>query len=144
MVISVKSSSTSKTDFICFFFCVFGVGGFTDLIRGRVLTIFSWAFYNFLSFVISINIVLALVASFPTYLVSLNPESVCRSCVGLGAVLPLGGDVKILLPLLGWYYRLERYYRGYFRGYFRSGPKTRHNSNGGRHGCNFFSTARKQ
>ena len=36
------------------------------------------------------------------------------------------------------YYRLEQYYRGYFRGYFRSGPKTRHKSSGGRHGCNFL------
>ena len=41
-------------------------------------------------------------------------------------------------PRREWYYRLEQYYRGYFRGYFRSGPKTRHKSSGGRHGCNFL------
>ena len=106
MVIFVTSSTTPKTDFICFFYRVFGVGGFTGLIRGRVLTIFLWAFSNFLIIVISINIALALVASFPTNLVSLNLESVCRSCVRfgvlkkaaavlplMGAVLPLGGDV---------------------------------------------------
>ena len=88
--------------------------------------------------VISIKIVLALVASFPTNLVSLNSESVCRSCVSFGvlkkaaAVLPLGGDVI-------FYYRYwERYYRGYFSGYFRSGPKTRLKSSGGRHGCIFL------
>ena len=81
---------------------------------------------------ISIKIVLALVASFPTNLVSLNTESICRSCVSFGvlkkvtAVLPLTGAV---LPLGGdviFYYRSwEQYYHGYFRGYFRSGPKTR-------------------
>ena len=145
MVIFLTSSSSSKTEFTCFFYCVFGVGGFTGLIRGRVLTIFLWAFSNLLLIVISIKIVLALVASFPTNLVSLNSESVCRSCVSfgvlikaaavlplVGAVLPLGGDVI-------FYYRSwERYYRGYFRGYFRSGPKTRHKSSGGRHGCIFL------
>ena len=93
-------------EFTCIFYCIFGVGGFTGLIRGRVLTIFSWAFSNLLLIVISIKIVLALVASFPTNLVSLNSESICRSCVSfgvlikaaavlplVGAVLPLGGDV---------------------------------------------------
>ena len=111
---------------------------FTGLIRGRVLTIFLWAFSNFLLIFISIKIVLALVASFRTNLVSLNSESVCRSCVSFGvlkkaaAVLPLGGDVI-------FYYRYwERYYRGYFSGYFRSGPKTHHKSSGGRHGCMFL------
>ena len=93
MFILITSSSSSKTEFTCLFYCVFGVVVFTSLIQGRVRTIFSWAFSNLIPIVISINIVLALVASFPTYLVSLNPESVCRSCVGLGAVLPLGGDV---------------------------------------------------
>ena len=102
MVIFVTSSSTSKTDFICLFYCVFSVGGFTGLIRGRVLTIFLWVCSNLLLIVISINIVLALVTSFSTNLVSLNSESVCRSCVSFGvlikaaAVLPLVGAV---LPL---------------------------------------------
>ena len=123
MVIFLTSSSSSKTEFTCFFYCIFGVAGFTGIIRGRVLTILLWAFSNLLVIVISIKIMLALVASFPTNLVSLNSESVCRSCVSfgvlkkvavvlplMGAVLPLGGDVIF-------------YYRGYFRGYFRSGPK---------------------
>ena len=93
-------------EFICIFYDVFDVGGFTGLIRGRVLTILFWDFSHLLLIGISIKIVLALVASFPTNLVSLNLESVCRSCVSfgvlikaaavpplVGAVLPLGGDV---------------------------------------------------
>ena len=55
------------------------------------------------------------------------------------AVLPrTGADVIFYYRSWEWYYRLEQYYRGYFRGYFRSGPKTRHKSSGGRHGCNFL------
>ena len=57
--------------------------------------------------VISIKIVLALVASFPTNLVSLNSESVYRSCVSFGvlkkaaAVLPpMGAVLPRLLPWL--------------------------------------------
>ena len=112
----MTSSSSSKTEFTCLFYCVFGVVVFTGLIRGRVLTIFSWAFSNLLLIVISIKIVLALVTSFPTNLVSLNSESVCRSCVSFGVlkraavvlprmvvVLPLGANVifyfRGLLPL---------------------------------------------
>ena len=144
MVILMTSLSSSKTNFICFFYCIFGVGGFTGLIRRRVHIIFLWASSNLLLIDISFKIVLALVASFPTNLVSLNSESVCRSCVSfgvlkkaaavlplMGAVLPLGGDV------IFEYHSWERYYRGYFHGYFRSGPKTRHKSSGGRHGCIF-------
>ena len=140
MVIFLTSLSSSKTEFTCFFYCIFGVGGFTGLFQGRVLTIFLWAFSQLLLIVIYMKIVLGHVVSFPTNLVSLNSKSVCKSCVSfgvlkraaavlpqMGAVLPLGGDVIF-----------------YFRGYFRSGPKTRHKSSGGRHGCNFFSTARKQ
>ena len=110
----MTSLSSSKTEFACVFYDVFDVGGFTGLIRGRVLTIFLWSFYSLLLIDISFKIVLALVASFPTNLVSLNLESVCRSCVSfgvlkkaaavlplVGAVLPLGGDVIFLLPLLG-------------------------------------------
>ena len=98
MVILMTSLSSSKTEFTCFFYCVFGVGGFTGLIRGRVLTIFLWNFSNFLIIVISIKIVLALVASFPTNLVSLNSESVCISCGSFG-----------VLKRLQWYYHeLER------------------------------------
>ena len=66
MVIFVTSSSSSKTDFICFFYRVFGVGGFTGLFRGRVLIIFFWAFSNLLIIVISIKIVLGHVVTFPT------------------------------------------------------------------------------
>ena len=91
MVILMTNLSSSKTEFACVLYDVFGVGGFTGLIRGRVLTIFLCAFYNFILIVISIKIVLALVASFPTNLVSLNSESVCRSF----------GVLK----------RLQRYYR---------------------------------
>ena len=101
------SSSSSKTEFTCFFYCVFGVAGVTGLIRGRVLTILLWAFYNLLFVIVSIKIVSALVASFPTNLVSLNSESVCRSCVSFGvlkkaiAVLPLGAVLpRLLLWLL--------------------------------------------
>ena len=75
-------------------YCVFGVVVFTGLIRGRVLTIFSWAFSNLLLIVISNKIVLALVSSFPTNLVSSNSESVCRSCGSFGVLK-----------------RLQRYYR---------------------------------
>ena len=95
MVILMTSLSSSKTEFTCLFYCVFGVVVFFGLIRGRVLTIFSWAFSNLLLIVISIKIVLALVASFPTNLVSSNSESVCRSCGSFGVMK-----------------RLQRYYRG--------------------------------
>ena len=95
MVILMTSSSSSKTEFTCFFYDVFDVGGFAGLIRGRVLTIFFWAFSHLLLIGISIKIVLALVASFPTNLVSSNSESVCRSCVSFGVLK-----------------RLQRYYRG--------------------------------
>ena len=80
MVILMKSLSSSKTEFACVFYDVFGVGGFTGLILGRVLTIFLWAFSHLLLIDISIKIVLALVASFPTKLISLNSELVCESC----------------------------------------------------------------
>ena len=62
----MTSLSSSKTEFACVFYDVFGVGGFTGLIRGRVLTIFLWDFSIFLVIDISFKIVLALVASFPT------------------------------------------------------------------------------
>ena len=76
----MTSLSSSKTEFACVFYDVFGVGGFTGLIRGRVLTIFFWVFSHLLLIDISFNIVLALVASFPTNLVSSNSELVCESC----------------------------------------------------------------
>ena len=95
MVILMTSLSSSKTEFACVFYDVFGVGGFTGLIRGRVLTIFFWAFSHLLIIDISIKIVLSFVASFPTNLVSSNSESVCRSCVSFGVLK-----------------RLQRYYRG--------------------------------
>ena len=79
MVILITSLSSSKTEFACVFYDVFGVGGFTGLIRGRVLTIFFWAFSHLLLIAISMKIVLALVASFPTNLVSSNSELVCES-----------------------------------------------------------------
>ena len=81
-------------EFACVFYDVFGVGGFTSLIRGRVLTIFFWDFSHVLILDISINIVLAHIVSFPTNLVSLNSESVCKSCGSLGVLK-----------------RLQRYYR---------------------------------
>ena len=80
MVILMTSLSSSKTEFACVFYDVFGVGGFTGLFRGRVLTIFLWAFSHLLLIDISFKIVLDLVASFPTNLVSSNSESVCKSC----------------------------------------------------------------
>ena len=80
MVILMTSLSSSKTEFACVFYDVFGVGGFIGLIRGRVLTILLWAFSHLLILDISINIVLAHVISFPTNLVSLNSEFVCKSC----------------------------------------------------------------
>ena len=95
MVILMTSLSSSKTEFACIFYDVFGVGGFTGLFQERVLTIFLWAFSHFLLIDISLKIVLALVASFPTNLVSSNSESVCRSCVSFGVLK-----------------RLQRYYRG--------------------------------
>ena len=95
MVILMTGLSSSKTEFACVFYDVFGVGGFTGLIWGRVLTMFFWAFSHFLIIGIYIKIVLALVASFPTNLVSSNSESVCRSCGSFGVLK-----------------RLQRYYRG--------------------------------
>ena len=78
---------------------------------------------------IYINIVLAHVVSFPTNLVSLNSESVCKSCgcfgKGCSGTTVTRADVIFYYRSWEWYYRLEHYYRGYFRGYFRSGPKTR-------------------
>ena len=68
---------------------------FTGLIRGRVLTILSWAFSNLLLIDISFKIVLALVASFPTNLISSKSESVSKSCGSFGVLK-----------------RLQRYYRG--------------------------------
>ena len=56
---------------------------------------FSFGPSHLLIIGISIKIVLALVASFPTNLVSSNSESVCRSCVSFGVLK-----------------RLQRYYRG--------------------------------
>ena len=55
------------------------------------------------------------------------------------AVVPRVG-AEVIFYYRPWerYYRLEQYYRAYFRGYFRTGPKTRHKSSGGRHGCNFL------
>ena len=94
MVILITSLSSSKTEFACVFYDVFGVGGFSGLFRGRVLTILFWAFSHLLLIGISINIVLALVASFPTNFVSSNSESICRSCVSFGVLK-----------------RLQRYYR---------------------------------
>ena len=113
MVFLVTSSSSSNTEFTRIFYDVFDVGGFTGLFRGRLLTIFLWAFSNLLLIVISIKILLALVANFQTNLVSLNSEFVCRSCVSfgvlkkvvavlppMGAVLPLGAVLPRLLPWL--------------------------------------------
>ncbi len=82
-------------EFACVFYDVFGVGGFTGLSRGRVLTIFLWAFSHFLLIHISIKVVLAHVVSFPINLVSSNSESVCKSCGSFGVLK-----------------RLQRYYRG--------------------------------
>ena len=79
MVILMTSLSSSKTEFACIFYDVFSIGGFIGLFRGRVLTIFFWAFSHLLLIGIYIKIVLALVASFPTNLVSSNSESICRS-----------------------------------------------------------------
>ena len=90
----MTSLSSSKTEFACVFYDVFGVGGFTGLIQGRVLTNFLWAFSHLLLIDISFKIVLALVASFPTNLVSSNSESVCKSCGSFGVLK-----------------RLQRYYR---------------------------------
>ena len=90
----MTSLSSSKTKFACIFYDVFDVEGFIGLIQGRVLTILLWAFSNFPLIDISFKIVLALVASFPTYLVSSNSESVCKSCGSFGVLK-----------------RLQRYYR---------------------------------
>ena len=85
-------------EFTCFFYCIFGVGGFTSLIRGRVLTIFLWAFSHLLLIDISIKIVLAHVVSFPTNLVSSNSESVYKS----------HGSFGVLKRLQRYYHELER------------------------------------
>ena len=94
VVLFPTSLSSSKMEFACVFYDVFGVGGFTGLIRGQFLTIFLWSISNLLLIVIYINIVLAHVVSFPTNLVSLNSESVCKSCGSFGVLK-----------------RLQRYYR---------------------------------
>ena len=82
----MTSLSSSKTEFACVFYDVFGVGSFTGLLRGRVLTIFLCAFSHLLLIDISLKILLDLVASFPTNLVSSNSESVCRSCGSFGVL----------------------------------------------------------
>ena len=123
MVILMTSLSSSKIVFACVFYDVFGVGGFTGLIRGRVLTILFWAFSDLLLIDFSIKIVLALVASFPTNLVSLNLESVCKSCgcfgKGCSGTTATGADVifyyhsRAVLPrLLSGSTVPEQYYRG--------------------------------
>ena len=94
MVILMTSLSSSKMEFACVFYDVFDVGGFTGPIWGSVLTIFFWAFSNLLLIDIYFMFVLALVASFPTNLVSSNSESVCKSCGSFGVLK-----------------RLQRYYR---------------------------------
>ena len=99
------------------------LGGFTGLIRGRVLTIFLWYFSHLLLIDISIKIVLAHVVSFPTNLVSLNSESVCRSCGCFGkacnGTTAARADVNfyyrsraVLLWLLSGSTSPELYYRG--------------------------------
>ena len=123
MVIFMTSLSSSKTEFACVFYDVFGVGDFTGLIQGRVLTIFLWAFSHLLLIVISIKIVLGHVVSFPTNLVSLNSESVCRSCgcfgKGCSGTTAARADVNLyyrsraVLPrLLSGSTAPEQYYRG--------------------------------
>ena len=106
MVILMTSLSSSKMEFACIFYDVFGVGGFTSLIWGRVLIILLCSFSHLLIIVFSVKIVLALVASFPTNLVSLNSESICRSCVSFGVLKkaatvlpPMGAVLPRLLPL---------------------------------------------
>ena len=94
MVILMTSLSSSKTEFACIFYDVFDVGGFTGLIRGRVLTIFFWDISHLLLIDISFKIVLSLVTSFPINLVSSNSESICKSCGSFGVLK-----------------RLQRYYR---------------------------------
>ena len=119
----MTSLSSSKTEFACVFYDVFGVGGFTGLLRGRVLTIFFWAFSHLIIIGISIKIVLALVVSFPTNLVSLNSESVCKSCgcfgEGCSGTTATRADVifyyrsRAVLPrLLSGSTAPEQYYRG--------------------------------
>ena len=123
MVILMTSLSSSKTEFACVLYDVFGLGDFTSIIRGRVLTFFLWAFSHLLILDISINIVLAHVVSFPTNLVSLNSESVCKSfgCFGKGynGTTATRADVifyyrsRAVLPrLLSGSTAPEQYYRG--------------------------------
>ena len=90
----MTSLSSSKTEFACIFYDVFGVGGFTGLSEEGFSTILLWSFSHLLLIDISLKIVLALVASFPTNLVSSNSESVCKSCGSFGVLK-----------------RLQRYYR---------------------------------
>ena len=123
MVILMTSLSSSKTEFACVFYDVFGVGGFTGLIRGRVLTIFLWAFSKLFIIDFSFKIVLALVASFPKNLVSSNSESVCKSCEcfgeGCSGTTATRADVifyyrsrAVLERLLSGTTAPEQYYRG--------------------------------
>ena len=123
MVILMTSLSSSKTELACVFYDVFGVGGFTGLFRGRVLTIFFWYFSHLLILVISIKIVLDHVVSFPTNLVSLNSESVCKSCgcfgKGCSGTTATRADVifyycsRAVLPrLLSGSTAPEQYYHG--------------------------------
>ena len=119
----MTSLSSSKTEFAYVFYDVFGVGSFTGLFRGRVLTIFFWAFSHLLILDISIKIVLALVTSFPTNLVSSNSESGCKSCgcfgKGCSGTTATRADVifyyrsRAVLPrLLSGSTALKQYYRG--------------------------------
>ena len=116
MVILMTSLSSSKTEFACVFYDVFGVGGFTGLIRGRVLTIFFWAFSHLLIIGISFKIVLALVASFPTNLVSSNSESICKSCGSFGVLKRLQRYYRELERMKYFTTAPEQYYRGSYSG----------------------------
>ena len=123
MVILMTSLSSSKMEFACVFYDVFGVGGFTGLIRGRVVTIFFWDFSHLLLIGISIKIVLALVASFPTNLVSSNSESVCKSCGSFGVLKRLQRYYRELERMKYFTTAPEQYYRGSYSGSTASDQK---------------------
>ena len=74
---------------------MFSVLEVLPVFSGEGFSPFSYGPFSHLLIIdISLNIVLALVASFPTILVSSNSESVCKSCGGFGVLK-----------------RLQRYYR---------------------------------
>ena len=74
MVILMTSLSSSKTEFACFFYDVFDVGGFAGSSRLEVSLLFLLGIPPLPS-----SVLMLLVILYPTSLSLLNSELICRS-----------------------------------------------------------------